>query len=450
MKIHPELPGASLRTWQQLALDESINALKLLPFVFAGGAFVLTFLWVAAALPLVIIATALDRYRVDFFGAGLRIEHCVFAGVALAWFLKTRPSWKQFYFSRADLVLVTYVGLVCTSSLLFAPQVGESLKFLALMAFCILLYWLVRALAGGRRAELARGVKTLWAVGVAAALFGIIAWLVFPFGVNLGVQVYRLEDFMTFSPYGTLFDANTLGLYAMAATLLQITLLLDSEFARWRVWLGIGIVITLTAVALSLTRSAWIGLGVGLALILLASPRRRWALAIGGAALALVVLALLFNSALAGGGNALAEFSFARVLTSRSIFFRLDTYGRAWNDFLTSPVLGNGANTFAQKYTSPAGTRDWISNLVLMTLHDTGLAGLILLITWLGWLGLETWRALQVQRGAGRTFLLALSITYLALLVTYQATTVFWLGWNWVYLGLIRAASIVKDGDFTE
>ena len=35
-----------------------------------------------------------------------------------------------------------------------------------------------------------------------------------------------------------------------------------------------------------------------------------------------------------------------------------------------------------------------------------------------------------------RTFLLALAIAYVALFVTYQATTVFWLGFNWVYLGL--------------
>jgi O-antigen ligase len=166
---------------------------------------------------------------------------------------------------------------------------------------------------------------------------------------------------------------------------------------------------------------------------------------LGGAAVGLVIVALIANSALAGGsGGALAELSVARVLTSRSIFFRLDTYERAWNDFLAHPLLGNGVNVFAQNYTSPSGTRDWISNFLLMALHDTGMIGLVILLAWLGWLARETYLAIKISRGAARTMLLALSIAYLALMLTYQATTVFWLGFNWVYLGLLRAGTLVS------
>ena len=71
-----------------------------------------------------------------------------------------------------------------------------------------------------------------------------------------------------------------------------------------------------------------------------------------------------------------------------------------------------------------------------------GLYMLLLLVGWLGWLAVETWRALGRTTGIQRSFLLALSIAYVALFVTYQATTVFWLGFNWVYLGLVRAGSV--------
>src|SRR5581483_4834293 len=121
----------------------------------------------------------------------------------------------------------------------------------------------------------------------------------------------------------------------------------------------------------------------------------------------------------------------------------LDAYARAWNDFLAHPLLGNGVNVFAQKYTSPAGARDWISNLVLMALHDTGIVGTLLLGAWLMGLGAAVWHALRVGRGMPRTFLLALSIAYVALLFCYQATSVFWLGWNWVYLGLLAGGTLV-------
>ncbi|MBI4672041.1 MAG: hypothetical protein HY741_10305 [Chloroflexi bacterium] len=43
--------------------------------------------------------------------------------------------------------------------------------------------------------------------------------------------------------------------------------------------------------------------------------------------------------------------------------------------WMHNPLLGNGANVFAQKYIAHAGQPDWISNFFLMTLHDTGVIG---------------------------------------------------------------------------
>jgi O-antigen ligase len=404
------------------------------------GAFVFTWLRVEWTLPLMIAATALDRYRFDVAGAGLRVEHFVFLGIVLAWVLKMRPSAKQFHFTRADLLLVLFLGVTLLSSVWNAPLARESLKFFGLMCYGVVLFWFVRA-AGAHAHAFTRAVWALIVVGVSASAFGIFAWLVFPLGINLGVQTYSLGTFETFSAYGILYDSNTLGMFAMAAALLQMTLLLDARFAQWRIALSAGVVVTLLAVALSLTRTAWLGLAVGLFLIFVFSPRRRWVLVFGGAALALVVGALLANSVLAGGGGALADFSVTRLLTAKSIFFRLDAYARAWQDFLANPLLGNGANTFAQKYTAPSGTRDWISNVVLMSLHDTGIVGMALLGGWLIWLGVATWRALKIS-SPRRPFLLALAIAYAALLVCYQATSVFWLGWNWIYLGLLAAGQL--------
>lgn len=432
----------------QAQTDQTVAAPWFVPALIGSGAFAIAFLWIETALPLLIIATALDRYRFDFFGAGFRIEHFVFGGVALAWLFKT-GAFTNFkglrrHFSAVDLLLLVYLGITLISSFLFSPQLRESLKFFFLMSFGVVLYGFVVLLAADAR-TFTRAVWILIVVGAAASIFGILAWLAFPFGVNLGVQKYALDNFVTFSPYGTLFDSNTLGMYAMAATLLQVTLLLDADFSKYRAFLITGTVITLITVALSLTRVAWIGLAFGLFLVVLFSPRRRWAIAIGGAAVGLVILALILNSALAGGGSTLAEFSVARVLTSRSILFRMDAYVRAWNDFLARPLIGNGANVFAQNYTAPSGARDWISNFFLMTLHDTGIVGLGILLLWLVWLARETYFALKNSRGARRTMLLALSIAYLALFLTYQGTTVFWLGFNWVYLGLIRAGALLRD-----
>lgn len=131
-------------------------------------------------------------------------------------------------------------------------------------------------------------------------------------------------------------------------------------------------------------------------------------------------------------------------MTSQSVFFRLESYARAWQGFAAQPLFGNGANVFAQKYMTAAGTRDWVSNLVLLTLHDTGIVGLALLGGWLASLGVTTGRTLKLS-GPLQPFLLALTIAYVSLLVCYLATSVFWLGWNWTYLGLLAAGNIAAN-----
>lgn len=400
----------------------------------------------SAALPVLIAGTLADRYRFDVAGAGLRLEHFVFVGVALGWLWRVRPSLKQLALNRADLLLVGYLVVAFIASWLSAPSLSESLKFLALMAFGVVLFWFVRASVATGAREFERAVISLIVIGAAAMLYGILAWLVYPFGTNLGVQTYVLQNFETWSPYGTLWDANTFGIFAMALALVLMTLWFDLPGALPRGWLGAGIVVALVAMALSLTRTAWIGLGAGVLLLILYSPQRRRAMALGSTALLLVALALVVNSALAGAD--VSAGSLERLLTSQSIFFRLDVYARAWSDWLQNPWLGNGVNVFAQKYTAYAGQRDWISNFVLMTLHDTGIVGFGLLVSWLAWLGFSIIHALRAARpGRVKTFVLALSLAYAALLVAYQGTTLFWLGWNWVYLGLLGGGLVVLTND---
>jgi hypothetical protein len=180
--------------WQ---LDQTVNTPWYVPAFFALGAFVITWLRVELALPLVILAAAADRYRFDVAGAGLRVEHFVFAGAGLAWVLKTRPALKQLHFRRADLLLAAFLGVTLASSLLYAPLARESLKFFGLMCYGVVLYVFFRA-AGAHAQAFTRAVWVLIAVGVDASAFGIAAWLVFPSGINLGVQTYSLGTFETF------------------------------------------------------------------------------------------------------------------------------------------------------------------------------------------------------------------------------------------------------------
>src|SRR5581483_9874745 len=99
--------------------DQNVTAPWFVPAAFAAAAFGITWARLELALPLLIAVTALDRYRFDFAGAGLRIEHFVFAGVLAAWLVKTKRGWRQLGWTRADLLLVAYLALGLVASLWF-------------------------------------------------------------------------------------------------------------------------------------------------------------------------------------------------------------------------------------------------------------------------------------------------------------------------------------------
>jgi O-antigen ligase len=138
-----------------------------------------------------------------------------------------------------------------------------------------------------------------------------------------------------------------------------------------------------------------------------------------------------------------------RLLEGQTLASRWVSYRQAWDDFSVRPFLGNGPNSFGQKYTTTAHTPGWISNLVLMSLHDTGIIGTLILFVWIAWIALRTLRALRApplerangDRAALRTMVLGLGIGLLCLFVAYQVTTMLWFGLVWFLLAVLEAGT---------
>jgi O-antigen ligase len=267
------------------------------------------------------------------------------------------------------------------------------------------------------------------------------------------VQVYQFGNVFTYSPFGTLFESNIFGSYVTATSLLLTTFLLSSNGYARRGLLAISLALTLLAVALSLTRGAWAGLLVGMFLVMIFSEQRNWLKRVSVALVAFVVLAVVVVAAIESADrlvfpqtepNASPAVSITRLAYFGTIGDRFDTYARALNDWRAHPWIGNGANAYAQKYVTPVGERDWISNIEVMALHDTGIIGLVLLLAWGVWIMRDAIRALRTAApGFMRVALLGLLISFAGLLIAYQTTTAFWLGFTWIHLGLIRAGTLI-------
>lgn len=442
------------------------------------------------ALGLLFLGVVISRYRFDFAPLRPQAEHftLAFALLVLAFLLFQKRA--RLVFQPSDVLLGAYLALALMSSILFPEQPRASVQYWLRMATSVAVYFLVRWLltATDVRTAFRLAVKALLIFGVLEALFGIVSWFLYPFGVNLGVDEYPLGirgpggivcNF-SLTMYGTLWEPNAFGGALMTVILIGATLFVSNEFAVWRKALGSALVVMLMALALNGSRAALATLVFGLALIVLFAQgmglreKLKW----GAAALAVIVVVAVPSLEIARGlmqmpsapgfaarapcaawiaqGMPLTvspgapEYSdptgpgsdisvVNRFMEGQTLTSRWVSYKYAWDEFLQRPLFGNGADSFGQRFTTTAHTPGWISNMLLMSLHDTGIVGTLLLSTWLLWYARQifgAWR--RAHASALRVMVFALGVGLIALLITYQATTMMWFGLVWWYFAMLE------------
>lgn len=487
------------------------------------------------AIVFMFVAVVVSRFSLELSSLSIRPEHIALGLVAVLLLLWVVRGRAKLVFSRADWLLVAYLAVTLYSSLVNPPEPRESLKFLGLMVLAIGFYFLLRALLNGDK-TFRFAVKALLVVGVAEAIYSLLAWLIYPLGVDLGADVYALGPrgpggvlcLFSITMHGTDYEPNILGSFLMAVGLVLATMFLSPRLRARRSLIAIGLVIILTALAVNTSRAALVGFAVGLALLFIVSDERNWATKLKWGALAMVFMGVVIvgsfelshvlmrlptapggaaraacdqyiatgivNPASTGAPNivpasqstlatataraqsqaltrvavrsqtppAVALSGAAsrtparaatpaptviaqpldRLLQGQTVNYRLSTYFRALNDWAASPWFGNGANAFAQKYVTSSFTPGWISNMTLMALHDSGIVGFALLLAWLVWFVWDLVRGLRnSRRGVTYVLMLGLTIGFVGLFVAYQFTTALWLGFTWLYLGLLKSGT---------
>jgi hypothetical protein len=222
-------------------------------------------------------------------------------------------------------------------------------------------------------------------------------------------------------------------------------------------------------VVLSLTRSAWIAVIVAAPAAWLLFDRRRAAAA--GPALwqtawalpaALMVLIGIFQWVPATPPPATAASRLAMQQRSSAVQARVASFGQLESDFTlntriqdamwaiedwrASPWLGRGTGGFLQIHGIRVGTEAWISNLILHTLVDTGLVGLVVQMSLFGLIAHRTWRAAAATSSEGLAAgLRALTLGFLVMAVGYQLTDGTWLAVFWIHLGLMLNGVYIVD-----
>ncbi|MEP6774409.1 MAG: O-antigen ligase family protein [Chloroflexota bacterium] len=243
----------------------------------------------AGLLALLVLAVSADRLGLGAGSLNLRTE--LMAGGLAALILLLR-DWRACLrgWGLVDACLGGWLIVNLVSSLLFSPEIRESLKYVAILAGLLTIYLAARLLITSEVA-LAWATTLFIVLGAAAALAGLLCALMYNIiGPNFGVLLERFyrDGVFVVTPkiQGVLWEPNIYGSFSLAVAVLAGSLALrrptpaaepfgnkESNLSRLAHGglrsspiLSVAIALGMSGVILSMTRTVWV---IGPVLILL-------------------------------------------------------------------------------------------------------------------------------------------------------------------------------------
>ncbi len=415
-----------------------------------GGLFLLGF-WPLSGVATLVITALFTRYRFDVGPVSIRPEQIAAVVVGLV-------GLSQWLVWRGRLRVPTSVGLALAwwacnlvAAVFFAPAVRPMLQNAVRVGAGVVTLFLVVNLIPDRQ----RWWQALWlflGAGIAEAAFGILARGLFPFGLNLGVQVSW--NFPEPIPYGTFQEGNLFGSHTATWALTLLALEPGIPRARRPLWLA-GLFVLVVALYLSLSRAAWLTFLVGGMFVWtfwhFAVWHRLNRLLIGVLTAPFLMVLVLGMAPLLPASWPFVDRlqSFLRLSEDPTFSARLQDWALAWNDWLQQPLLGWGPGSFYELHGLLRANPAWISNLSLRLLQETGVIGLAVFVAFLLTLLVPALKVAE-QRAAptDAAALRGLVIAYAVLIgLAYQSTDGIWLTASWVHAGLIAAGTRVLRAD---
>ena len=453
-------------------------------------------------IPIVLLVgvVSADRFGIRWHGINLRLE--LIAALVLA--LWAVVTWRvaAVRIGLIEYCLAGWLAVGAFSSLVFSPAPRDSLRLTLVLIGMVAIYGLAVVFMRSR-ADLTRGALVWTAVGTIVAAIGIveaILYALFDSHVGIAFDGTAAGNVVIIAPRvtSTMWEPNIFGSYLLTVWALAFALsLAPAAQTRGRIWaLRIAMGITVAGIVISTTRVVWV-VGPLLLLSMLAVARQRGLFArrrlladfinpnLAGIAIGLALVTAMSvvdcpmaapSSSPAATPNAGAGLASGPApqasnptqgpgcVRSGSVFMqhahgffaagstssftgRLKIAQLALNGWLRRPLLGNGTGSYV--YALGPAFGGWIGNLPLHVLFDTGLVGFLLLLIALVAAGRPAISALGSTVVAWETthyVLFGLVAAGLALLVTYEFTDGTWLGFTWVFLGMLVAAGRLTKG----
>ena len=438
-------------------------------------------------------SSLLSTLSVPVVGRFVRPEH-VAAPLVFAVFVALRLVRRETPI-RLDVVAALAVGWVLVnalSSCLFAPQPMESFVHVVRIGFLVAIFLTVANLPLQRPGEWAAAFRLWLGLGIFELAYGLVSWFLALFWDVWLVGTSLEPDLAGISIRGTQYERNLFGVLAATLLLVVSYTIAAQRSRRWSVLASTGFLWTSACLAsvmlvLSLTRSAWLATLVAAPVTFLLVDHRplrrrdRSLVYVGGGLPVVLAVLIGFVQLLPPSTTTQAEqvapgtrdawvsevgtindpvseitpgsdvadrlSSFGRLETDVTLSTRAEDALWALADWRERPLLGHGTGSFGQIHGVRAGTQAWISNLVLHTLVDTGVVGLIVQMALFGFVAFGAWRAANVTSDPQLEIgLRALTVGFVVMVTAYQLTDGTWLATFWIHLGLM-ANAVASVGD---
>jgi len=423
--------------------------------------------------PLLLLIAALFFSRVYWrkvFGLTIHFEQLASGLLFLAFLYDLLRKKIRLRFAPLTILVLCLLPLMILSSLLESKLPLQSLKkTLVYVPYVLAFLALVHYWADKERL---RGAwDFFYFSGTLALAISLAGFVLLLCGVNLGMVKVQFASLWL---RGTMVVPNILGSTAVIILIVSfIRLIFQKKFGS-EAWRQIAALIIATAcVMLSFTRAAWAGAVLGLVAVLLLSFKRvsikpvllSLALVIGTAGLTYLATARIKlpelatryglsngeygeetldqlwsqNSAKGVAYKEKIQSLFREGMYSISIRDRLRTYGNALQDWLSSPILGRGTESFISE--NKNRSEYYIPSTWIAILHDWGLIGLLLHGIFLFLVLAGLWK---IYRKTQDPFLGPYSLTLMVILfvstMMYQTATTMQLSIFWVLLAFYASA----------
>ncbi len=440
---------AATMAWLIFWKDDPDSIWLLLLLVLAGAVLVPASALALALRPgiaiiTLFVAVAMPRWPVGLAGLNARPEHLV-CGVlllALPYWIKRRK--QPLVWMAADYLLLAYVVMNFFSSIFMSIAPQQTIKWCLQQAIVVLPYLLLRVLITDIT-SFRRIFNIALVMGAAEAMFAILCFYsnLF-FGTELGMEIGQYGNIP--GTYGTQYEANLLGSYCGAASVMFLTMYLQR---RKRIFL-FGFALTVAGMGISLSRGALLATVIALSAVCLRGMQLHLfnKKLLARVALAVMCVCIVIGPALYGlWSERFSTVDISDVSADDDTNVRMLTLGLAADGIMEHPILGSGTSSYQLQFSvADVGGGDesgWISNTEIRVLYDTGLVGLVLFTAFLGYL-LAGMRK-QIKREPIAE-LEALAVSGLVYCVSFQFTEGTLLAFTWVHLGLLAAGLAVFQG----